>query len=532
MQHFNIFFEPDNKQVSIHSGATIAEAASKAGIILNMVCGGRGTCGKCEVVLKDENKRVYACKHIVDRDLSVIVPDESRFYKQQILMHGVEQNIEITPIISSKDGCEKESIFGVAVDIGTTTVVAKLVDMRTGSIKAVSSSENPQAQFGADVIARITHGSNGEGLTQMHKVIIDCVNELIEHLCSQADISTDDICELTAAGNTTMNHIFLNYPIEQLGRLPFEAHSLDSADISPQKLGIKINPKGNIHTIANIAGFLGADTTAVALAVGMDKTDKMTLVIDIGTNGELIIGNKDKMYAASCAAGPAFEGAKISQGGRAVPGAIQSVLINSDDIEIDVIGGGTAKSICGSGLIDTMAVLVELGIIDYTGRFLEKDDLQGKLPEKILNRIVNLDGKMAFMLADNTDKNLPCVYFTQNDVRESQLAKAAMRAGIILLQKKLGIADSQIDQVLLAGAFGNYIRRESAKRIGLLPDVEIQKVKFVGNAASTGALMVLLNAKYRQLASELAKKIEHLELANSSDFTYVYAECMMFDYNP
>jgi uncharacterized 2Fe-2S/4Fe-4S cluster protein (DUF4445 family) len=592
MRHFRVSFEPDNTVVEIHSGATLLEAASKAGIILNTICGGKGTCGKCAVVLKDTKRKVLACQYLVESDLTVTIPETSRFDKQQILLHGIERQMHINPcirkhflkldslkpesvkaklkhactdhcceidnvllgrlandvdlssnnggitfvshlstirknsshcyrVIAYEKGDTSGKIFGVAIDVGTTTVVAKLIDMIDGKTVATKAMDNPQSVFGADVISRISFGNNQAGLEQMHRAIIAGINQLIEQLCSETAIDANYIYELCIAGNTTMNHIFLGFPVEQLGQMPFSAHTTDSHDIPAAKLGIIINPSANVYTIANIAGFLGADTTAVALAVGMDKTDKITLVIDIGTNGELILGTKDKMYAASCAAGPAFEGARIRQGSRAIDGSIQSVIINHEDIDIDVIGGGVAKSICGSGLIDAMAVLVELGVVDSTGRFVEPEKLQSKLPAKILKRIVQSDGQWAFVLADK-------VHFTQRDVRETQLAKAAMRVGIVLLQKEMGITDSQIDQILLAGAFGNYISRESAKRIGLIPDLDLAKVHFVGNAASTGAIMALLSVQCRKLADELAGKMHHIELAESPDFSMAYAECMMF----
>jgi uncharacterized 2Fe-2S/4Fe-4S cluster protein (DUF4445 family) len=253
-------------------------------------------------------------------------------------------------------------------------------------------------------------------------------------------------------------------------------------------------------------------------------------VVDIGTNGEIILGTKDKMYAASCAAGPALEGARIGQGGRAIDGAIERIVMNTHDIDLDVIGGKHPRTICGSGLIDAVALLVELGIVDATGRFVSPLDLDGKLPEKILARIIQQDNdQYAFVLAHNCEGHEPPVVLTQKDVRETQLAKAAIRAGIKLLQKKLGIADMEIEQVLLAGAFGNYIRRKSAWKIGLLPNVPLDRIHFVGNAASSGAQMTLTNKTCRTLAGTLARQIEYVEIAHDPEFTMAFAESIMFD---
>ena len=291
---------------------------------------------------------------------------------------------------------------------------------------------------------------------------------------------------------------------------------------------LNINPAANVYAAPNIAGFVGADTTAVALAVNIASAKEMTLAVDIGTNGEIVLGTSDALYAASCAAGPAFEGARITTAAGRSDGAIEAVIINDDDIDLDVIGDSPAQTICGSGLIDAVAVLLDLGIIDATGRFLEPDELQNKLPPKILSRITEYKGQPAFCLAFDKNSRTPKVLLTQNDIRQTQLAKAAIRTGIKLLQKKIGIGDSDIRQVLLAGAFGNYIRRESAMRIGLLPNVPLERVHFVGNAACSGAEMMLLSQTWRTEAEQLAQKIKYVEIAHEKDFTDVYAESMLF----
>jgi uncharacterized 2Fe-2S/4Fe-4S cluster protein (DUF4445 family) len=548
MDHFRITFKPDNTSIVIHAGATILEAAAQAGIILNAICGGKGTCKKCEVKLLQQDKSVLACQHRIDGNLEIMVPLTSRFFEQKILEHGTDRDIELSPAISKKfadgkttvyrgdapiisePGDTTKIIYGVAVDIGTTTVVAKLIDLTDGEVKATAASGNPQAVYGDDVISRISYGQTEKGLVELHDVIVYCVNTLIKQLCHKATIKPEHIYEVTIAGNTTMSHIFLKLPVEQLGQAPYLAYSVDAFDRTADEMRIKINPAGNIHTIENIAGFVGSDTVAVAVAVAMDEVDKMTLVVDIGTNGEIILGTKDRMYAASCAAGPALEGARIGQGSRAIDGAIERVVINSEDIDVDVIGDKTPRTICGSGLIDAVALLVELGIVDSTGRFSNPAGLSGKLPPKILNRIIEqADGQYAFVLAHGSQKTEKPVIITQKDIREMQLAKAAIRAGIKLLQKKFGISDMDIQQILLAGAFGNYIRRKSAKQIGLLPNVPLERIHFVGNAASSGAQMILASRVCRELAKKLARQIEYVEIAHEADFAMEYAESMLFE---
>ena len=548
MEHFNVNFKPDDKTVSIHAGASILEAAAQAGIVLNAVCGQKGTCGKCIVNLAPDNEEVKACQHKITCDLTVTIPQTSRFYTQQILHTGIEQQVAVAPCITkefsdgqttvcfqtddalneicTEPGNTTDKIFGIAIDIGTTTVVAKLINLVTGKRLATASTLNPQAIHGDDVISRISFAETDKELNKLNKLIIDCLNDLIDQLCSDAKIESRYIYEMTVAGNTTMNHILLKLPIKQLGQSPFNAYSTEAFDRTAAEMNIKINPAGNIHTIENIAGFVGSDTTAVALAGGMNDVEAMTLVIDIGTNGELVLGTKDKLYAASCAAGPALEGARIAQGSRAVAGAIESVVLNGSDIDVDVIAGQKPATICGSGLIDAVALMLDLGVLDSAGRILAPDEIKVKLSEAILGHFIEIDNQPAFVIAKNDDGSF--VALTQRDIRQFQLAKAAIRTGQILLQNKTGITDDQIESLLLAGAFGNYIRKESALRVGLLPNIPLGRIHFVGNAASSGAEMILLNRNCRTATAKLADKIEYIEIASELKFNDVYADCLMF----
>lgn len=528
MNHFNIIFKPDSRQISIHAGATLLEAAGQAGIILNTVCGGKGTCEKCLVTLEPNARQVLACQHRIQSDLTVTIPLTSRLFEQKILEHGIDIQTRLRPAVPLKAADTTVQVFGLAVDIGTTTVVAKLISMSDGRCKATQAAINPQTKYGDDVISRISYAQTDAKLAELHKTIIDCVNELIARLCKQASINATDIYQMCVVGNTTMNHIFLKLPVTQLGLAPYKPFSLDAHDLSADELALDINPVGSIHTVENIAGFVGSDTTAVALAAGIDSAEEMTLVVDIGTNGEIVLGTKDKLYAASCAAGPAMEGARISCGSRAAEGAIEAVVYNDGDIALDVIGSRPPRSICGSGLIDAVAVLLSLGIVDKTGRFVERQKFQGQLSSTILSRIIEKDGQLAFVLAENTDTDEEKVVLTQKDIREVQLAKAAIRAGIKLLQKKLDIKDTDVKQILLAGAFGNYIRAESALRIGLLPAVPAERIRFIGNAASSGAQMILLSSQWRAMAGQLARKIQYVEIAHEKEFQDVFADSMTF----
>lgn len=530
MDHFTITFKPDGKQVTIHSGATLIEAAGQAGIILNTVCGERGTCKKCRVILEPDSREVLACQYHIDSDLIVTVPTRSRFFEQRILAEGIDAQQAFQPDMYEDYGSTDPAggIFGVAVDIGTTTVVARLIDMRDGATRATEAALNPQTQFGDDVVSRIAYAETDEKYTKLHNTIVDCINTLIDKLCEKAAIETNQIVEVCAVGNTTMSHIFLTFPIAQLGQAPYKAHSLDAYDLSGENMGMHINPDGRIHTVENIAGFLGSDTTAVALAADIASAEEMTLIVDIGTNGEIVLGTKEKLYAASCAAGPALEGARIACGSRAAEGAIEAVIINEGDIDLDVIGSGPPRSICGSGLIDAVAVMLQLGIIDHTGRFTDPAPLEKELPPALFSRVVEQDEQLRFILAASVNEGNEPVFLSQQDIRQMQLAKGAIRAGIKFLQQHIGIEDADIRRVLLAGAFGNYIRPESALRIGLLPAVGVERIHSIGNAAASGAQMILLNRRYRAQAGELARKIEYIEIAHEPDFQMVFAESMSF----
>jgi uncharacterized 2Fe-2S/4Fe-4S cluster protein (DUF4445 family) len=591
MKHYEIQFQPDGKTIRIHSGAMLLDAAQQAGIVLHTACGGQGTCEKCQVRLLPEGERVLACQYPVYRDLRVEIPETSRFSRHKILSSGQGREVKVNPAFSKRHihlqewthqelqdalsnrnrisdsvlsklasldcsrggitavshwlpetsedpagswevidleaGDTTDQLFGVAVDVGTTTVVAKLVDLLSGKARCTAATTNPQIRYGDDVISRILHADRPDGDRQLQQAIAECLDEHIGQLCREASIERTDIYELVAAGNTTMSHLLLGLPVRQLGQAPYRAFTCDAQDRLASELGVHIHPAGRLHTLENLAGFVGSDTLAVALAVGMDQETKNTLAVDIGTNGEVVIGTRDRMYSCSCAAGPALEGARISQGSRAIDGAIEAVVVADGDIDVDVIGDQPASTLCGSGLIDAVAVMLDLGILDITGRFIELETIQERLPKPILRRRIERDGQGAFVLAWQVDGS-PAVVLTQKDLREMQLAKAAIRAGIRLLQQQAGMDDKQIDQILLAGAFGNYIRRESALRIGLLPDVRVDKIHFVGNAAAAGAQMALTSRQARMIASRLARQIEYVEIAHQSIFQTVFADCLMF----
>lgn len=420
-------------------------------------------------------------------------------------------------------------MLGIAFDIGTTTMVGYLLDLYTGEELSVVSALNPQTQFGADVITRITFASQeANGLEKLQSAVVEMLDRLVGEAAEKAGVTRDDIYAVTIVGNTCMHHLFLGLNPRYIALSPYVPVVSEPLTFAAEELQIHINPAGRIFVLPNIAGFVGADTVAVLLATEMDWSDRIKLAIDIGTNGEIALGSRDRLVSCSAAAGPAFEGAQISSGMRGAVGAIDHVRFG-DGVEYSVIGGGKPKGICGSGLLDAVAGLIEAGIIDKRGRILTPEQLTGTPAERFKNRIVRHEGANAFLLADGsaTEHGRP-IMITQRDVRELQLAKGAIATGIQVLLDKYGIGVEEVTEVLLAGAFGNYLDPHSACVIGLIPPELEKKVKMVGNAAGTGAKLALLSQGEFRRAAAIAGFVEYVELGSYPDFASIFANLMKF----
>lgn len=426
-----------------------------------------------------------------------------------------------------------EVCYGLAVDIGTTTCVGYLTDLTTGKVVNTESMMNPQVPYGEDVMSRITYAmSSDDGLETMHRAIINGLNEVIEKVVADIRKEAPDpgfvIDDLTIVFNTAMHHIFLGLNPIYIGRSPFIPAVQNSLDIKARDLGLKINPAAYIHVLPIEAGFVGADNVGVLIAEEPYNQDEMVLVIDIGTNGELLLGNRDRVCSTSCATGPAFEGAQIKFGMRAAPGAIELVQIDPETREpkYKVIGKTDwhsdlqkidAKGICGSAIIDVVAEMFKAGIIDKSGRFVT--DLDTPRVRK------GTDGKPEYVLAWAAETSIGTdITVTQGDVRALQLAKGALYAGAKLMMKKLGV--SQLDRVILAGAFGSHINREASITLGMFPDCPIEMVYAVGNAAGDGARMALINKGKRTEANERARWVEFLEIATDPTFEKEFMQAM------
>jgi len=541
-----ITFLPENTHVHVLPGTTVLEAAGRANIIIETPCGGKGTCGRCRVVIAkgaaapntvekellagDEIAKGVrlACQTEIRRDMIIEVPAASRFLGQRILGHGVETAYELEPNVSLDSDDEAKRLYGAAFDVGTTTIVGALLELSGGEQVTSSSRANPQIPLGDDVITRIGHAGNGGGLKQLQTLVIDCINEMIEEMCGRAGVGVESVYEVTLVGNTTMNHIVLGIDPTPLAHAPYDAVLLDSKLSKPADLGIRIRPTGRVYTMANIAGYVGGDTVGVILASGMRDYDGLQMALDIGTNGELVLGGNGRLVACSTAAGPAFEGARIKHGMRAAKGAIEKVIIDGD-VRLNVIGSHRPRGICGTGVIDAIAALLDAGIIESTGRMLPPDELPGSLGDELRARVTEEGGQACFALATAEESDVDgSICLTQRDVREVQLGKGAISAGASIILREYGASADDLDRVLLAGAFGNFIRARSALRVGLLPPVPRHKVEFIGNAAGTGAKMVLAGKRCRADAEAIAKETEYIELGGRPDFQMEFAEAMMF----
>lgn len=437
--------------------------------------------------------------------------------------------IDGNSILAVEPGDTHERSYGLAIDIGTTTTVVYLLNLIHGDIIDSGAVTNPQRVFGADVISRINYASKGrEQLQQLQSYVVEGLNGIVSRLCQNQGIKKEEIYQAVVVGNTTMSHLFLGIDPTYLGPAPFIPVFRKAVQIEARELGLDILETGQVIVLPNVAGYVGADTVGVMVAAKVDQLQGYTLALDIGTNGEMILSGNNRILTCSTAAGPAFEGAEIKHGMRAAEGAIEGVEI-TEDVQLKVIGDALPQGICGSGLIDAIAEMAKSGVIDETGRLATQSPELDELAPLLQKRVRKGEQGGEFVLAWAQDSATgEDVVLTQKDIRELQLAKGAMRAGVEILMTEMGINKDQLDRVLLAGAFGNYIKKESALGIGLLPLIPIERVTAIGNAAGEGAKMALLSQVDRKRATELADQAEHLELSTRKDFQEEFIEALSF----
>lgn len=417
--------------------------------------------------------------------------------------------------------------FGLALDLGTTTVVASLADLQSGRELAHAVTVNQQTSFGHDVVGRINATLEQEdGLERLQQAARSSLENVIAQVLEKSGVDRREIYEATLVGNATMTHLFLGIDPASLGKLPYVATVGDAVVEPARLLGLDLHPAARLYVLPNIAGFVGADTVGAILAAGLDEDDgRIRLLADIGTNCEIALRLKDRLLVTSTPAGPAFEGARITCGMYAAAGAIEKVRID-DDVSCKTIGGETPRGLCGSGLVDASAELLRVGIVDSTGRMLPLEELDGNLNANLQSRLIEAENGMAFVLAA-PDPDSPIV-LTQRDVRELQLAKGAIRSGVDLLLEHAGLSVDDLDEFCIAGGFGSYIDKANAMRLGLIPELPQEKLNFIGNGALVGARLALLSRTLRRRGDQVARQSEHLQLADTPDFQMRFSEAMLF----
>ncbi len=585
-----INIQPIGKRIRLGKCANGLESITDAGIKIKSVCAGKGTCGKCRIIILNKEKKQanrkeleilspdevksgvrLACQQVFDRDITIYIPSSSLSEEQKLQVAGEEKSIKspdpickkyfiklketdsgdtqasfdrIKSVLKDKYDVKIDSIdkdvfvempsvirnnlwkitatvrnneiilieggdktnnnYGLAVDLGTTKIAVFLVDLVTGETVDSKGIINPQIIYGEDVMSRLNFAiQNEDNAGKIQKIVIDKINEAAVEICSRNNLTSREITEMTVVGNTAMLHLFLKLPVKQLGLSPFVSLIKKSLNIKARDIGINITAGGYIFLLSPIAGFIGSDHLAMILATKIYKRKGNYLGIDIGTNTEIALKTGKMITSVSTASGPAFEGAHIKHGMRASPGAIERVTIDSGTRlpSIQTIDDRKPVGICGSGILDAVASLLKVGLIDKKGKFKTDSD----------NICRNDKGELNYVLEKD-------ISISQKDIVEIQLAKGAIRAGIEILLENAGINIKEIDGVILAGAFGSYIDPKNVMDIGMFPGIPLAKIRQVGNAAGVGAKIILISKQRRIEAERLAKTINYLELASYPGF--------------
>ncbi len=531
MDKFTIQFEPMGISCQAVRGTTLLAAMIDAGLTPDAPCGGKGTCGKCKVEIIQAKKtatgEVLACQTEIQEDMTVDTRLDPK--NERILSKGAVRHVPLDPYPTAAHHPGAPH-YAVAFDIGTTTVVGYL--LKDGVQLAVKSTMNPQIKFGADVISRANYvlENGAAGQDALSGAVRGAVDGIVGQLCDENGIPRDAIELVSVVGNTCMHHLYLGLMPDTLVVSPYMPRVREAGVLDPAAYGLHINPNGKLLWFPNIAGFVGGDTVACLVATDFDQIEPLTLLIDIGTNGEIVLGNKDRRIACSTAAGPAFEGAKIACGMRGATGAVDHVRFENNALVLSVIGGGAPEGICGSGLMDLIAALIGNGFIEDSGRLLNPDEVETPCAKANANRLVRIDNQPAFVLAFEQESGTgERIYLSQKDVREVQLAKAAIAAGIHLMAEELGHKVEDIQSVLIAGAFGNYMDPKSACAIGLIPPMLLDRITPIGNAAGEGSKLAAISVAEFEHAKALAVTTEFLELANKAEFQDCFVDELEFN---
>ena len=520
-----------DKCISCEKGQNLLKVLLNEGIFVDNPCNGTGVCGKCKVCVKSgevsavnatekellsqvelEKGVRLSCMATVESDLEIELMQKER--KHKVLTKGYIPEFE-------KDVFEKG--YGIAIDIGTTTVVTALIDLKSGKELSNASMINAQKHFGLDVLTRITYEYQyGEkGIKELQQAIVNSINEMIDEVCEEAQVNKEEITEIHISANCTMAHMLLGVDARSLGKTPYKPVFTEGQTVKASSIGICAGKDTIVYCLPQVSAYIGADIVAGAYVCKLEEQKGNTLFIDIGTNGEIVLAVNGKLLCCSCAAGPALEGMNISSGMRAANGAIEDLRIEPEGVSVKTIGDCEPEGLCGSGILAAVKELLRTGCVKKTGVFIKKDKIsEDDYRQKLLrDNGVNRE----FILVKE-----PELLVTQSDVRQVQLAKGAILSGFVTLLKRAGIEMKDLDRVMIAGQFGAHLPAESLIGVGILPKEVENKLIYVGNSSKTGAYMTLMSKKAKEEVEELSKRMEYIELAESEGYEQIFASCMMF----
>ncbi|MFO7837815.1 MAG: ASKHA domain-containing protein [Candidatus Thorarchaeota archaeon] len=519
-----LIFEPSGARILVDAEATYLKAIRESGRYVPADCGGKGTCGKCRIVVQPspsptnsdlehlseeelESGVRLACQHTVENNRRILIPSEAG--EAKILVDALISRPLVPEIGEAGD-------IGIAIDLGTTTIVCYFIELGSGTQIDVRREINPQIAFGEDVINRLTYAMNNPGgLQELQDVVWSKIATLVESFLEASGTENMRLTTGAMVGNTAMHHLALALPVESLSTAPYKPTETKSRIVQGSDLGLSCLPQCEFYFAPNISGYVGGDALGFILSQALHEYQGVALGIDVGTNGEIIGVDNGELYCCSAAAGPAFEGARIACGMRAQDGAIEHMITASSEAapELSVLGNSKPVGICGSGVLDAIAELRKVNLIDKSGRLLD-----GKRIHKIGQH------EKAYVIASQNEYGIKKpVFISQKDVREVQLAKAAIRAGAEIVLDKLGYTATNLDAVFLAGAFGNYMKPESALSIGLLPPIDSDKVVPVGNAAGDGAKRILVSHHERETIERISESAKYIELASQIEFNDLFS---------
>lgn len=526
-----VVIQPSRQKIPCDGKKSLMQILLEAGVFVENPCNGRGTCGKCKVkvlsgavsALSETEKR-----HLSEEEiragirlscLTEVLGDTEIELMQKERTHSVLTDGYLPDF--QRDVFPKG--YGVAIDIGTTTVVTVLVDLASGAEIAKASQINAQKSYGLDVLTRITYEYEHPetGVQELKDAIVQSINEMIAQVCRDASVHPEEITEVDVAANCTMMHMLLGVDARSIGRAPYQPAFLNSQDLKAWELGIRAGRNTRLYCLPQVSAYIGADIVAGVYVCELHKRQGNVLLVDIGTNGEMVLASQGRLLCCSCAAGPALEGMNIRSGMRAAEGAVEDVKLTEEGIQLSTIGGTEPEGICGSGILAAVKELLRTGLVKKTGAFVKKEELEESDYRYSMIRVNG--GKRELVLHQN-----PELVVTQGDVRQVQLAKGALLSGFTALLNRAGIPMEELDLVLIAGQFGSHLPEASLTGTGILPRELAGKIQYVGNSSKTGAYMALLSQQVKQEMDELAQKMEYMELAETENYEKIFAQSMIF----